>query len=55
MIPGTGFFVLGRAHISHLMKMHYFYKNKKSSSLVLGIDQTNYSKYIVMMTNEEST
>ena len=27
MTPGAGVFVLGRGHISHLVKMHYFFKN----------------------------
>ena len=39
MTPGAGVLVLGRGHISHLMKMHYFFK--KSSSLLPGIDQSN--------------
>ena len=37
--PGAGVLVLGRGHISFIVKMHYFLKN--SSSLVLGIDQTS--------------
>ena len=27
MTPGAGVLVLGRGHISHFMKMHYFFKN----------------------------
>ena len=27
MTPGTGVLVLGRGHISHIVKMHYFFKN----------------------------
>ena len=27
MTPGAGFLVLGRGHISHIVKMHYFFKN----------------------------
>ena len=27
MTPGTGVLVLGRGNISHLMKMHYSFKN----------------------------
>ena len=27
MTPGTGVLVLGRGHISHILKMHYFFKN----------------------------
>ena len=34
MIPGAGVLVLGRGHISHLVKMHCFFK--KSSSLLPG-------------------
>ena len=34
MSPGAGVLVLGRCHISHVVKMH--------SSLLPGIDHTNY-------------
>ena len=27
MTPGAGVLVLGRGHISHMVKMHYFFKN----------------------------
>ena len=27
MTPWAGVLVLGRGHISHIMKMHYFFKN----------------------------
>ena len=27
MTPGAGVLVLGRGHISHLMKIHYFFTN----------------------------
>ena len=40
MTPGAGVLVLGCGHISHLVKMHYFFKNL--SSLLPVIDQTNY-------------
>ena len=40
MTPGAGVLVLGRGHISHIVKMHYFFKNL--SSLLQVIDQTNY-------------
>ena len=40
MTPAAGVLVLGRGHISDIVKMHYFFK--KPSSLVLGIEQTNY-------------
>ena len=40
MTPRAGFLVLGRVHIKHIVKMHYFFKN--FSSLLPVIDQTNY-------------
>ena len=40
MTPGAGVRVLGRDHISYIVKMHCLFF-KKSSTLVLGIDQTN--------------
>ena len=40
MTPGAGVLVLGCGHISHIVKMHYFFKNL--SSLLPVIDQTNY-------------
>ena len=27
MTPGAGVLVLGRGHISHIVKLHYFFKN----------------------------
>ena len=27
MTPGAGVLLLGRGHVSHLVKMHYFFKN----------------------------
>ena len=27
MTPGEGVLLLGRGHISHIVKMHYFFKN----------------------------
>ena len=27
MTPGAGVLVLGRGHINHIVKMHYFFKN----------------------------
>ena len=53
MTLGAGVFVLGYGHINNIVKMHYFFK--KSSSLLPGIDQTNYGLYIVLMTKERST
>ena len=43
--------MLGRGHISHIVKMHYFFKNLHFNSQAL-IRQT---KYVVMMTKEGST
>ena len=40
MTPGAGVLVLGCGHISHIVKMHYFFKNL--SSLLPVIDQTDY-------------
>ena len=40
MTPRAGVLVLGRGHISHIVKMHNFFL--KSSSLLPGIDQRNY-------------
>ena len=27
MTPGAGVLVLGRGHVSHIVKLHYFFKN----------------------------
>ena len=51
MTPGAGVFVLGCGHISLIVKLHYFLKNRLLYSLVY-IRQT---KYLVMMTKEGST
>ena len=51
MTPRAGVLVLGRGHISHIVKMHYFFKNFLHYFKAL-IRQT---KYIVMMTKEGST
>ena len=45
MTPGAEVFVLGCGHISHTVKMHYFFL--KSFSLLPGIDQTNYVYSII--------
>ena len=50
MTPGAGVLALGRGHLSHIMKMHYFFKNLLYSHA--WIKQTNY---ILMMTKEGST
>ena len=51
MTSGAGVLVLERGHISHIVKMHYFFNNLLLYSKAL-IRQT---KYIVMMTMEGST
>ena len=38
MLPGSGVLVLGRGHICHIVKMHYFFKKKFS---LPRIDQTD--------------
>ena len=40
MTPGAGVLVLGRGHISHIVKMHHFFKNLLLDSQAL-IRQTN--------------
>ena len=50
MIPWAGVFVLGCGHISHIVKMHYFFKNLLYSQAMI-----RQTKYIVMMTKEGST
>ena len=51
MTPGTGVLVLGRGHISHIVKMHYFFKNL----LLYHKAKVRQTKYIVMMTKDGST
>ena len=51
MTPGAGVFVLGCGHISHIEKMHYFFKNL----LLYSHAYIRQTKYIVMMTKEGST
>ena len=50
MTPGAGDLVLGRCHISHIVKMHYFFKN-----LLYSLAWIRQTKDIVMMTKEGST
>ena len=50
MTPGAGVLVLRCGHISHIVKMHYFFKNLLYSQL--KIRQT---MYIVLITMEGST
>ena len=35
--PGVGVFMLGRGHISHIVKMHYIFKNPRHRSDKLGM------------------
>ena len=51
MTPGAGVLMLGHGHISHIVKLHYFFKNILLYSKAL-IRQT---KYLVMMNKEGST
>ena len=51
MTPGAGVLVLECGHISHIVKMHYFFKNL----LLYSQAQNRKTKYIVMMTHEGST
>ena len=51
MTPGSGVLMLGCGHISHIVKMHHFFRNLLLCSQAL-IGQT---KYIVMMTKEGSS
>ena len=50
MTPVEGVLVLGRGHISHRVKMHYFFKNLLYSQALI-----RQTKYVVMMTKERST
>ena len=50
MTPRAGVFVLGCGQISHIVKMHYFFKN-----LLYSHAYIRQTKYIVMMTKEGST
>ena len=51
MTPGAGVLVLGRGHISDIVKMHYFFKNL----LLQSQAQITQTMCILMMDNEEST
>ena len=50
MTPGAGVLVLGCGHISHIVKMHYFFKNLLLNSQA----QIRQTKQVVMMTKEGS-
>ena len=51
MSPGAGVLVLGRGHISQIVKMHYFFKNL----LLYTQAYIRQTKYVVIMTKEGST
>ena len=51
MTPGVGVLLLGRGHISRIVKMHYLLKNVLLYSQALN----RQTKYVVMMTKEGST
>ena len=51
MTPRAGVFVLGCGHISHIVKIHYFFKNH----LLYSGPWIKHTKYILMMTKEGST
>ena len=52
MTPRAGVLVLGRGHLSHIVKVHYFFKKSFSLLSHVLIKQT---KYIVMMTKRGCT
>ena len=51
MTPGAEVLVLGCGHVSHLVKIHYFFKNL----LLYSQAQITQSKYIVMTAKQGST
>ena len=51
MTPGAGVLVLGCGHISHIVKMQYFFKNL----LLYSQAYIRQTMYIIMMTKEDST
>ena len=51
MTPGAGVLALGCGHISHIVKMHYFFKNL----LLYSGTWFRQTKCIVIMTKEGST
>ena len=48
MTPRAGVLALGRGHISHLVKIYYFFKNLVLSSQ----EQIRQTKFIVIITKE---
>ena len=52
MTPGwAGFLVLGRGHLSHIVKMHYFFKNL----LLYSQAYIRQTKFLVLINKEGST
>ena len=51
MTPGAGVLVLGCGHLSHLVKMHYFFKNL----LLYSQAYIRQTKYIVLINKKGST
>ena len=51
MTPGAGVLVLGCGHISHIVKMHYFFKNL----LLFSQEYIRQTKYIVLINKEGCT
>ena len=51
MTPGAEVLVLGHGHISHIVKMHFFFKNV----LLYSQAWIRQTKYVIMMTKEGST
>ena len=51
MSPDAGVLVLGCGHLSHIVKMHYFFKNL----LLLSEAYIRQTKYIVLINKEGST
>ena len=53
MTPGVGVLVLGCGHISHIVKMHYFFKNLLFSSQV-WVRQTMYKVMMIKVGSNEN-
>ena len=51
MTPVAGVLVLGHAHVSHVLKLHYIFKNV----FLFSEARIRQTKYIIMMTKEGST
>ena len=51
MTTGAGVLVIGCGHKSHIVKMHYYFKNL----LLYSQAKVRQTTYIVMMTKERST